>query len=288
MKYVVENRNGIIAVTQDDAVFGGGVYDGFFNIDPANDKNLVIRAYVASLLHPHPKQVFILGLASGSWAQVIANNPEVERVDIVEINPGYLQLIEKYDEVKSLLHNPKVHIYVDDARRWLLAHPEAKYDFIVANTSFHWRDHSSQVLSADFLRIIKAHLLDGGIYYYNATESPDVLLTGLHEFNYGVRVISCLAVSDSPIVLDKQRWFSVLSQYQIDGKRMFDPNNPKGSKVLAAYNVFADTVRNPVGLLSLEDGRALADRLGRRHVITDDNMGAEWTEAVLPPWRQGR
>ena len=286
MKYVVENRNGIISVTQDDAVFGGGVYDGFFNVDPANDKNFVIRAYVVSLMHPHPKHVFMLGLASGSWAQVVANNPEVESLDVVEINPGYLQLIEKYDEVRSLLHNPKVHIYVDDARRWLLAHPEAKYDMIIANTSFHWRDHTSQVLSVEFLRIVKAHLLEGGIYYYNATESPDVLMTGLHEYKYGLRVISCLALSDSPIVLDKQRWFSVLSHYEIDGRKMFDPNGAKGPMVLAGYNAFADSVRHPSGFLSMEDGRELAARLGPRHIITDDNMGAEWTKGLVPPWRQ--
>ena len=65
MKHVVENRNGIIAVTADDAVFGGGVYDGHFNIDPANDKNFVIRAYVLSLFHPHPKRAFMLGTGIG-------------------------------------------------------------------------------------------------------------------------------------------------------------------------------------------------------------------------------
>jgi len=180
MKYVVENRNGIVAVTADDAVFGGGVYDGFFNIDPANDKNLVIRAYALSLFQSEPKHVFMLGLASGSWAQVVANNPEVEDIDIVEINPGYLQLVAEYPMVRSLLQNPKVHIYVDDARRWLLAHPNQKYDAIVANTSFHWRDHTSQVLSKEYLAIVKSHLRPGGVYYYNATESEDVLATGLH------------------------------------------------------------------------------------------------------------
>jgi hypothetical protein len=47
---------------------------------------------------------------------VISNNPEVESLDIVEINPGYLSLIEDYPAVSSLLHNPRVHIHIDDAR----------------------------------------------------------------------------------------------------------------------------------------------------------------------------
>jgi spermidine synthase len=285
MKHVVENRNGIVAVTADDAVFGGGVYDGHFNIDPANDKNFVIRAYVLSLAHAHPKRAFMLGLASGSWAQVVANNPEVESLDIVEINPGYLPLIAQYPEVRSLLSNPKVHIYIDDGRRWLLAHSSIKYDLMVANTSYHWRDHSSQVLSREFLQIVKQHLLPGGIYYYNATESADVFVTGLHGYNYGLRVITFLMVSDSPIILDKGRWFSVLNQYEIDGKKMFDASTPRGQLVLAAYNAFADSVKEPPRTLGIESGDVLAKRLGARHLITDDDMGAEWTPAPKPAWR---
>jgi spermidine synthase len=285
MKHIVENRNGIVAVTDDDAVFGGGVYDGHFNIDPANDKNFVIRAYVLSLFHPHPRRCFMVGLASGSWAQVVANNPDVETLDIVEINPAYLALIARYPETSSLLRNPKVHIYIDDGRRWLLAHPEEKYDAVVANTSFHWRDHSSQVLSTEFLQIIKQHLLPGGIYYYNATESPDVFITGLHEFKYGLRVITFLMVSDYPIVLDKNHWFSVLNQYEIDGKKMFRTDTQRGQLVLAAYNAFADSLKDPPRVLGIEAGDVLAARLGARHIITDDNMGAEWTPAPKPNWR---
>jgi predicted membrane-bound spermidine synthase len=285
MKHVVENRNGVIAVTADDAVFGGGVYDGHFNVDPGNDRNFVIRAYVLSLLHPHPKRAFMLGLASGSWAQVVANNPGVESLDIVEINPGYLPLVAQYPEVRSLLHNPKVHIYIDDCRRWLLAHPDVKYDVMVANTSFHWRDHSSQVLSTEFLQIVKQHLLPGGVYYYNATESADVFITGLHEYNFGLRVITFLMVSDSPIDLDKAHWFSVLNRYEIDGKKIFDASTPRGQLVLAAYNAFADTMRQPPRMLGMESGDELARRLGPRRLITDDDMGAEWTPAPKPAWR---
>jgi SAM-dependent methyltransferase len=194
-------------------------------------------------------------------------------------------LIAQYSEVRSLLHNPKVHIYIDDARRWLLAHPDIKHDAIVANTSFHWRDHSSQLLSTEFLQIVKQHLLPGGIYYFNTTESADVFVTGLHEYNYGLRVISCLMVSDSPIVLDKGRLLSVLNQYEVDGKKMFDASTPRGQLVLAAYNAFADSVKEPPRVLGMESGNSLAKRLGPRRLITDDDMGAEWTPGPKPGWR---
>src|SRR6185437_7908433 len=128
---VVENRSGTITVDQDGTVFGSGMYDGRFNTDLTHDTNGVIRPYALSLFHPAPRQVLMIGLSSGSWAQIIASNPAVEALTIVEINPGYLELIAGEPEVASLLHNPKVTIVIDDGRRWLQQHPDPHFDAIV-------------------------------------------------------------------------------------------------------------------------------------------------------------
>jgi spermidine synthase len=283
--HIVENRNGVIAVTQDGAVFGGGVYDGNFNTDPTNDVNFVVRAYSLGSFLPNPRHVFVLGLASGSWAQVLAHNPGVESMDIVEINPGYLQLIAQYSEVRSLLQNPKVHVYIDDARRWLTAHTEARYDAIVANQSFHWRDHSSHLLSFEFMQIVRAHLNSGGIYFYNTTESDDAIATGLSVFPYGLRVLNFLAVSDSPIAVDKQSWFATLCEYRIDGALVFDPTNPKSGRTLAAYMALADSVKEAPRFLGMEYSDSLRARLQGRLILTEDNMGWEWRSSNVPiPW----
>src|SRR5262249_8797369 len=90
--HVVENRNGVVAVTQDAAVYGSGVYDGHFRIDPNYDLNLVVRAFVLGAYNPAPRRMLMIGLASGSWAQIFVNHPRLETLDIVEINPGYLNL----------------------------------------------------------------------------------------------------------------------------------------------------------------------------------------------------
>src|ERR1700687_3918189 len=243
--HVVENRNGVIGVTQDRAVFGGGVYDGYFNVDPLHDSTLVVRAYALSAYCPAPKRILVIGLASGSWAQILANHPQVETLDAVEINPGYLQLIPQYPMVQSFLQNPKVHVYVDDGRRWLVAHPQARYDAIVANTSYNWRDHSSVLLSADFLRLMRAHLNPGGIYYFNTTESDETIATALHVFPYGLRVINFVAVSDSPMAVDKDRWITILRRYSIDGRAMFDPMDPAAQIMLAGYMALAAPLKAP-------------------------------------------
>jgi spermidine synthase len=266
----------VIAVTQKGAVLGNGVYDGFFNTDPANNENLIKRAYALSFFHPGPKRLLVIGLSSGSWAQILIHHPQAESMDIVEINPGYLELIAQYPVVESLLRNPKVHIYVDDGRRWLLAHPEARYDAIVQNTSFYWRDHSSDLLSVDYLEIVREHLLPRGIYFYNTTGSDEVVATGLQVFPYGLRVINFLVVSDSPLQYSRERMMAMLREYRIDGKLMFDPANPESERALASYAKFVDTIAEPPDEKGMETSESLNRRLRPRLIITDDNMGWEW------------
>ncbi len=180
--HVVETRSGVITVTPDATIFGGGIYDGKFNTDLVHDSNLIVRAYAISAFHPAPKNVLMIGLSSGSWAQVIASHPQVEKLTIVEINPGYLQLIPQYPAVASVLKNPKVEIVIDDGRRWLLRNPASKFDMIVANSTYHWRSGATNLLSRDFLELARNHLNPGGVHYYNTTQSLDVLLTGATVF----------------------------------------------------------------------------------------------------------
>jgi spermidine synthase len=276
LQHLVENRTGTIAVLENGEVFGDNVYDGFFNIDPINDKNLIVRAYAIGAFHPSPRRMLMIGLSSGSWAQVLANHPESESLDIVEINPGYLGLIRQYPVVSPLLRNPKVHIFVDDGRRWLLAHPDRRYDLIVQNTSFYWRDHSAELLSADYLRIISRHLAPGGIYYYNTTGSDDVLATGLSVFPYGLRVVNFLAVSNSPITVNQERLVSVLRSYKINDRLVFEPGQSEADAVIQKYRELADSVGQDQIPYGMEQAASMRRRIKNPLIFTDDNMGWEW------------
>jgi spermidine synthase len=275
--HIVETKSGIVTVSQDGAIYGGGVYDGMFNVDLIHDSNHTIRAYALSALHPNPRQVLMIGLSSGSWAQVIANHPQLEKLTIVEINPGYLRLIPEYPQVASLLHNPKVEIIIDDGRRWLLRNPARKFDVIVMNTTFHWRDHVSNLLSTEFLQIAREHLNPGGMHFYNTTGSPEVMLTGATVFPYSLRVINFMAVSDSPIQVDKERWRRILLEYKIDGRPVFNLSDEEDREQLKHALSLADsTAPAPNQVVAMESGATFKDRFRGRRIITDDNMGTEW------------
>ncbi len=275
---VVENCSGVIGVTPDGTVFGGGVYDGRFSTDLLHDRNIIVRPYGLSAFHAAPHHVLMIGLGSGSWAQVVGNHPQVERLTVVEINPGYLELIPQHPAVASLLSNPKVSISIDDGRRWLVRHPREKFDAIVMNTTFHWRNHVSNLLSVEFLQIARLHLEPGGVLFYNTTGSDDVMATGLSVYPYALRFANALAVSDSPLLMDRARWKSVLLRYVIDGRPVVDANDPEQVEHL---NEIVNIPEDPTGrtLNSVERNDQLRARLHGRLMITDDNMGLEWRAA---------
>jgi len=272
---VAEGRSGTIGVTPNGVLFGGGVYDGQFNVDLMHDVNMVARPYALSAFHPAPRHVLMIGLGSGSWAQIVANQPQLEELTVVEINPGYLKLIPQYPGVASLLRNPKVKITIDDGRRWLLRNPGQRFDAIVMNTTFHWRNHASSLLSVEFLRMARQHLNRGGVLFYNTTGSEDAVATGLATYPHALRFLNCLAVSDSPLTFDRVRWKSVLLSYVIDGKHAIDSNDPKQMERL---NELVNINEDPTGRqsFSIENDDQLRKRLPGRLIITDDNMGAEW------------
>jgi predicted membrane-bound spermidine synthase len=270
----VENRSGEIAVDRDGIIYGGGIYDGRFNTDLVTDTNGIFRAFAIAGMHPAPSEMLIIGLSSGSWAQVVANNPAVKDITIVEINPGYTPLIAKQKEVQSLLRNSKVHIVIDDGRRWLVSHPDRKFDFILMNTTHYWRANASNLLSREFLGLIRAHLKPGGIEYYNTTWSENALATGVAAFPYSLRVSNFLAVSDSPIIFERAAWRQKLVDYSIDGHPVFDLSLPLNRRRLEEVLSVADRSTDPHrGSESRSD---MQKRLKNTSIITDDNMGTEW------------
>jgi spermidine synthase len=280
---VVENRSGIITVTDDGTVYGHGMYDGRFNTDLKKDSNGIVRPYALSLFHPAPRNVLMIGLSSGSWAQVIASNPNVASLTIIEINPGYLTLIAKEPEVASVLSNPKVTIITDDGRRWLRGNSARHFDAIVSNTTWHFRASVTNLLSAEFLDIVRRHLNPGGIFFYNTTDSDRVQRTGCLAFAYGARFTNHMVVSDAPIAWDFRRWRQTLESYRIDGVLVFDASRAQDRVMLAQFESWHESITSKnarVDEKPIEPCPDLLMRTAGKRSVTDDNMGSEWLHVM--------
>jgi spermidine synthase len=267
---VIETRSGVIGVTADEAVYGAGVHDGYFNTDLHKTRvNIIHRAYAIGAFHSQPRRVLMIGLSSGSWAAVIANHPQVESLTVVEINPGYLELIARRPAVAGILEDPRVRIDIADGRRWLLRHPHERFDLIVANTTYHWRANASSLLSVEFLGLIRGHLNRGGVYYFNTTSEPRVHRTAAEVFPHAWRVYSMMAVSDTPIDPDMKRFSDQLAAYRLyDGRAALDLSREDDRQLheLLVSDFAAD----------LEPRDRILQRTAGLAPITDDNMGTEW------------
>jgi spermidine synthase len=276
--HVIENRSGIITVDTDGTVFGHGMYDGRFNTDLKHDTNGIIRPYALSLFHPAPRDVLMIGLSSGSWAQVIASNPDVASLTVIEINPGYLELIAQAPEVASVLSNPKVRIVTDDGRRWLHLNPQRHFDAIVSNTTWHFRANVTNLLSTEFLDLVRSHLNPGGIFFYNTTDSARVQRTGCLAFAAGARFTNHMVVAPSPIAWNFDRWRRTLEAYRIDGRVQFDPERAEDRAVLDHLMGMEASLASsaPYTERPIEPCPDILARTGGLRPVTDDNMGSEW------------
>ncbi len=279
---VVETRTDIIAITPDGEILGGGAYDGYISTDLVDDRNGIVRAYALAALHPHPRRVLEIGLSAGAWARVLTQLPGVEHVTAVEINPGYLPIIARHAEVRALLRDPRFEVVIDDGRRWLRRHPDERFDAIVMNTTFHWRAHTTNLLSTEFMQLARRHLSTGGVLYFNTTWSPDAAKTALSVFPYGLRCVNFIAVSDAPIAFDAGRWSALLRGLRRDdGRLAFDASDPRAAARLDTLLALPGSLDRPPVTYGLETRASVLARTANADVITDDNMLSEWRGTVL-------
>jgi predicted membrane-bound spermidine synthase len=185
---VIETNSGIVAISRSGNIYSGGAYEGRFNVNPlpGKDHNRVARAYLTAAFHPGPRDILLVGLGSGSWAQVLAHHPDVKTITVVEINPGFVRMVPRQPIVASLLDNPKVTIIIDDGRRYL-RRTERLFDVIVQNTIVYWRAHATNLLSAEYFTLTRARLRPDGRLYVNTTRSAVTQKTLLSVFPDAMR-----------------------------------------------------------------------------------------------------
>lgn len=274
---VIESRHGVITVDTSKAVYGNGAYDGVIS-ESLSRQPWLVRPYLISALHEKPEEVLVIGVSSGAWTRILASHPQVKKVTAVEISDAYLDVIRAYPEVSSILTDPKIDIVIDDGRRWMRRHPERKFDLIVMNTSMHWREFATAVLSKEFLEMARAHLKPDGIAMWNCTGSGRAAKTGMDVFPHTMMAINNCIASLKPLQLDKERWRRVLETYRIDGAPVFDLTTDDERRQLDDTLSFLDRHGDQADGNEWRwlDRDQMQAKWADERVITDDNLGHEY------------
>ena len=219
-----ESQYGVINIEASDTgdlVFGFGKYDGRINTDLMVNSNEIDRAYRVAGFHNEPANVLILGFSTGSWANVISWLPGVSTIDIIDINPDYAAMVKQEPKVAGILSDSRVDLHIDDGRRWLKRNPDRRFDLIVMNSSYYFRNAASHILSREMMELMQARLNTGGVVYFNTTGSPDAFATAADVFKYSYAYKHFVAASDSHFLLDRETTIERLAAMKNGDKYIF-------------------------------------------------------------------
>jgi spermidine synthase len=121
-------------------------------------------AIVPLVLHPSPREVLVVGFASGVTADTAARAPLVERVDVAELETAMFRAAARFTHVNhGVLANPKVRLHPVDARS-LIAAGSGRWDVILSEPSNLWRAGVSNLFTADFYASARGALKPGGVF----------------------------------------------------------------------------------------------------------------------------
>lgn len=120
-------------------------------------------SHVPILIHPNPKKVCIIGLASGMTLGSATRYP-VEKVDVIEIIDAIIKASDyfKYWNYNST-RDPRVKIILADGRNHLLMTKE-KYDVIISEPSNQWVAGESILFTREFFELARDKLAPGGVF----------------------------------------------------------------------------------------------------------------------------
>jgi spermidine synthase len=155
-------ESSVALAASDDLVFlVNGKADGSAVWDSGTQ---VMSGLLAAMSHPSPRRALVIGLGTGSTAGWLASIPQMERVDVIEIEPAIVEVARRASAVnQNVLGNPKVHLIFRDAREVLLASSE-KYDLIFSEPSNPYRVGVASLFSNEFYRAVRARLNPDGVF----------------------------------------------------------------------------------------------------------------------------
>ena len=124
----------------------------------------VMLGLLAAIRHPAPKRALVIGLGTGSSAGWLGAVPSMERVDVVELEPLVLEEARASQPVNhDVLHNPKVHVTIGDARETLLTTRD-RYDIIASEPSNPFRAGIASLFTVEYYRAARDRLTDEGVF----------------------------------------------------------------------------------------------------------------------------
>lgn len=126
--------------------------------------------HIPMAVHPNPKNILVIGAGDGGVIRELTRYPEVESIDLVEIDELVIEVSRKFlPTTACCLGDERVHIFCEDGVRFI-RRCENKYDVIIVDSTDPFGPGES-LFTKEFYGSCNKALRDDGIMV-NQHESP--------------------------------------------------------------------------------------------------------------------
>ena len=126
--------------------------------------------HVPMAVHPHVKDVLVIGAGDGGVIRELTRYPEIERIDLVEIDEEVIEASKEYLPFTSWkMGDPRVNIYIQDGLKFIRRKKD-EYDLIIVDSTDPFGPGEG-IFSREFYGNCFKALHDDGIMV-NQHESP--------------------------------------------------------------------------------------------------------------------
>jgi spermidine synthase len=119
---------------------------------------------LAAVLHDDPKSALVIGLGTGESAGRLADMRNIERVDVVELEPAIDEMARRCKELNAdVLNHPDVHRIYNDGREYIFT-TDRKYDLVISEPSNPYRAGIAALYTTEFYAAASERLNPGGLF----------------------------------------------------------------------------------------------------------------------------
>ncbi|MCK4513085.1 fused MFS/spermidine synthase, partial [bacterium] len=135
-----------------------------------------LLAHAPMMLHQDPRDVLVIGLASGVTAGAALSYP-IESIDCVEIAPAMIEVAETFfaEANGHCMDDPRLRMVIEDGRNHV-AFTERRYDVMISQPSNPWIAGISNLFTREFFTLARDRMNPGGVvgmWFQAYNMSPD-------------------------------------------------------------------------------------------------------------------
>lgn len=119
----------------------------------------------AMIIHPHPREILVIGGGEGAVLREIIKHPQVEKLVMVDIDQEVVELCQRYlpEWSNGAFEDPKVDVHFMDAREYL-ENTDYRWDIIFIDITEPLDDNPSyRLFTKEFYQLVVQRLKKNGV-----------------------------------------------------------------------------------------------------------------------------